>query len=150
MEKIKELLKKVLTREVILYIIFGVLTTLINLGSFYIMFEILHWNENTSNMIAIILAVLFAYITNKDLVFHSKAGNAKEKLIEFWKGYRKYESKVDSRMSQIIKEFYKQDSQVIVLPHGGEMGKQEYEFAKPNLAGLYKIHNTDSSSYATI
>ena len=85
MEKIKELLKKVLTREVILYIIFGVLTTLINLGSFYIMFEILHWNENTSNMIAIILAVLFAYITNKDLVFHSKAGNAKEKLIEFFK-----------------------------------------------------------------
>ena len=32
--------------------------------------------------------------------------DAIEKLIEFWKGYRKYESKVDSRMSQIIKEFY--------------------------------------------
>ena len=60
-------------------------------------------------------------------------------------------SRIDpTNRSKIIKEFYKQDSQVIVLPHGGEMGKQEYEFAKPNLAGLYKIHNTESSSYATI
>ena len=60
-------------------------------------------------------------------------------------------SRIDpTNRSKIIKEFYKQDSQVIVLPHGGEMGKHEYEFAKPNLAGLYKIHNTESSSYATI
>ena len=29
--------------------------------------DILKWNENISNFIAIILAVLFAYITNKDL-----------------------------------------------------------------------------------
>jgi methylenetetrahydrofolate dehydrogenase (NADP+)/methenyltetrahydrofolate cyclohydrolase len=36
------------------------------------------WNENLSNFIAISLAVLFAYITNKDLVFHSEAKNLKE------------------------------------------------------------------------
>ena len=36
-----------------------------------------------ANFIAIILAVLFAYITNKDLVFHSKAVTAKEKGIQF-------------------------------------------------------------------
>lgn len=85
MEKFKKLVRKVLTKEVILYGIFGVLTTIINLGSFYIMSTILKWNENLSNIIAIILAVLFAYITNKDLVFHSKAESTKERLIEFFK-----------------------------------------------------------------
>lgn len=85
MEKIRDLLKKVLKREVILYIIFGVITTLVNLVSFYIMNTIFRWDENVSNFIAIIIAVLVAYLTNKDLVFHSEAKNIKEKLIEFWK-----------------------------------------------------------------
>lgn len=85
MEKIQNILKKVLTKEVILYIVFGVTTTIINLVSFYIMSKILMWNENVSNIIAITLAVLVAYITNKDLVFHSKAGTVKDKIIEFFK-----------------------------------------------------------------
>ena len=85
MEKIKTIIKKVLTKEVILYIIFGILTTVINLGAFYVMNTFLGWNENIANLIAIILAVLVAYITNKDLVFHSGAETAKEKLSEFVK-----------------------------------------------------------------
>lgn len=78
-------MKKVLTKEVILYIIFGILTTAVNLGTFYIMTSILKWNENLANFIAIILAVLVAYVTNKDLVFHSEAKSIKEKLNEFFK-----------------------------------------------------------------
>ena len=85
MEKIKKLTEKLLTKEVILYIVFGVLTTLVNLVSFYIMTKILNWNQSLSNCIAITLAVLFAYVTNKDLVFHSKAKGFKEKLNEFIK-----------------------------------------------------------------
>ena len=85
MKKIKEIMEKVLTKQVILYIVFGVLTTLVNLGSFYVMNDILNWDKNISNFIAIILAVLFAYITNKDLVFHSEAKTIKEKMHEFLK-----------------------------------------------------------------
>ena len=85
MENIKKITKKILTKEVILYVVFGILTTLINIGSFYLLTKFLHWNDNLSNIIAITLAVLFAYITNKDLVFHSKAENFKEKLNEFIK-----------------------------------------------------------------
>lgn len=85
MEKIKALIKKVCTKEVILYIVFGILTTVVNLGTFYIMNSLLLWNENVSNIIAIVLAVLFAYITNKDLVFHSEARKIKERLIQFFK-----------------------------------------------------------------
>ena len=80
-----EKLKKIINRETILYIIFGIFTTIINLSAFFILNTILKINENISNFIAILLAVLFAYITNKDLVFHSKAEGVKEKWIEFVK-----------------------------------------------------------------
>ena len=85
MKKLKELIKKMLTKEVILYIVFGIFTTLVNLGSFYIMNSLLHLEENISNFIAILLAVIFAYITNKDLVFHSNANGIKNRLIQFLK-----------------------------------------------------------------
>ena len=85
MKNIKKIIKKVLTKEIMLYIVFGVLTTVVNLGSFFILNSILKWEENISNFVAILLAVLFAYITNKDLVFHSGAETLKEKLIEFTK-----------------------------------------------------------------
>ena len=70
MEKIENLMKKILTKEVIFYIIFGILTTIVNLGSFFVMNDILNWN---------------AYITNKDLVFHSEAKTSKEKITQFLK-----------------------------------------------------------------
>ena len=79
------LVKKFLTKEIILYAIFGVLTTLINIGSFYIMTTFLSVDENLANNIAIVLAVLFAYVTNKDWVFHSEAKGFGEKFIEFCK-----------------------------------------------------------------
>ena len=85
MDKIEKIIKKFLTKEIIFYAIFGVLTTIVNLGSFYIFTNILKWEENISNIIAITLAVLFAYITNKDLVFHSEADTKKEKVNEFLK-----------------------------------------------------------------
>ncbi len=75
--------KKLFTKEVILYAVFGVLTTLINIGSFYVMTIFLHIDENLANNIAIVLAVLFAYITNRDLVFHSDARGFGERFIEF-------------------------------------------------------------------
>lgn len=83
--KIKNLIKKVCTKEVIFYGIFGVLTTIVNLATFYILTSVININENIANIIAILLAVLFAYFTNRKLVFNSKASSFKEKLIEFLK-----------------------------------------------------------------
>ena len=83
MEKIKELIKKVLKKEFIFYAVFGVLTTILNIGSFAVMTNIFHWEENFSNTLAITIAVIFAYFTNKDLVFHSQAKEFGEKVVEF-------------------------------------------------------------------
>lgn len=72
-------------KDVILYVIFGALTTVVNLGSFFVLNTLLDIDENVSNFIAIILAVLVAYLTNKDMVFHSEAETRKEKIVEFCK-----------------------------------------------------------------
>lgn len=85
MDKLKELIKKLCTKEVIFYIIFGILTTLVNIGSFYVMNSLLHMDENLSNIIAISLAVIVAYFTNRSIVFHSEADEFGERVVEFCK-----------------------------------------------------------------
>ncbi len=85
MELIKNLIKKFCTKEIIFYGIFGVLTTLVNIAVFYVLTHFVHLEENLSNAIAIILAVLFAYFTNRKIVFNSTASTLKEKLYEFGK-----------------------------------------------------------------
>ena len=85
MEKLKELIKKFCTREVILYVIFGVLTTCVNIVSFMILSSFFHIEENFASNIGIVIAVLFAYFTNRKLVFNSTASTFIEKLKEFGK-----------------------------------------------------------------
>ncbi len=67
-----ELFKK--HRELIVYLVFGVLTTLVNFASFWL-FGILLGAELylVTNIIAWAISVAFAYITNKLFVFESKS-----------------------------------------------------------------------------
>ena len=74
--------------EVINYLIFGILTTLVNLISKYILlFTIFDASNALQLQIAIIiswiLAVLFAYFTNRKFVFDSKTKNKLKEFISF-------------------------------------------------------------------
>lgn len=80
MEKIKELYNKY--KEILMYLIFGVLTTVVNIVSYFLLARILHIDTVVSTVIALILSILFAYITNKIFVFESKTNTAKELLKE--------------------------------------------------------------------
>ena len=71
MDKIKNIAKKIFTKEIILYGIFGVLTTVLNWVAFYGLVHILHMEENASNVISLVIAILFAYVTNSLFVFNS-------------------------------------------------------------------------------
>ena len=82
MEKI---IKKICTRETILYVIFGVLTTLINIVVSTVLVKVFQVEGNLASTIGIILSILFAYFTNRKMVFNSTAETAKEKWIEFFK-----------------------------------------------------------------
>ena len=63
---------------------FGVLTTLINWGSYFLCYNIVQIPNVPSTIIAWILAVAFAFITNKIWVFGSKSFNGKVLLYEIW------------------------------------------------------------------
>ncbi len=66
---IKDFLTK--HRIIFLYTIFGILTTIINFSFFYLLYEIAQLSNISSNVIAWIIAVTFAFITNKLYVFKS-------------------------------------------------------------------------------
>ena len=69
---IKKLYKKY--EEVILYVVFGGLTTLVNFVSFWVFNKILGEKFYlVSNVIAWFISVVFAYVTNKLWVFESKS-----------------------------------------------------------------------------
>lgn len=68
-----DFVRKIFNRETVLYIVFGVLTTIIN----YVVFGLVTYlfggaQALWANVIAFIAAVIFAFITNKLFVFESK------------------------------------------------------------------------------
>ena len=68
-------IKKILNRETVLYIIFGVATTAVNYVVFYLLYNVL-WNQRRSlaaNAAAFVAAVIFAFVVNKLFVFESKS-----------------------------------------------------------------------------
>lgn len=84
----KKLFRKLVNRETILYIVFGVLTTLVDLGVLELM--ILLCGEELillNNAVAFVAAVLCAFFVNKLFVFESKSWKpsvAGVELLEFF------------------------------------------------------------------
>lgn len=57
--------------DVLIYLFFGVLTTVVNYLVYLPCFNLLHWSAGLSNVLAWIVAVAFAFLTNKPFVFKS-------------------------------------------------------------------------------
>lgn len=83
-------MKKIIEKykEIITYVIFGVLTTVVNFAAFWLFTRILGDKLYlVNNAIAWIISVVFAYITNKLFVFESKSWNGKvifKEILEFF------------------------------------------------------------------
>ena len=88
-------------KEIIMYLIFGVLTTVISWGLYYVFMHILPFNYDVtlnlfgraitftlnifvSNVLSWIFAVAFAFVTNKLWVFNSKSWESKLVWKELW------------------------------------------------------------------
>ncbi|MCI9592447.1 MAG: GtrA family protein [Lachnospiraceae bacterium] len=65
-------------REKISYLIFGVLTTIVNWIVYISFTSVLNINYNISNIVAWFGAVLFAFFTNKKYVFRSESAKRNE------------------------------------------------------------------------
>jgi len=74
MSKLWALCKRCFASETILYLIFGVLTTVVNYIVFWLALRLLGEDGALlANVIAFVAAVIFAYVTNKLFVFDSKS-----------------------------------------------------------------------------
>lgn len=69
-------------KEIINYLIFGVLTTVVSFVVYFIFAKIFKIDEVISNVISWFFSVLFAFITNKLYVFESKETGKKTLLKE--------------------------------------------------------------------
>lgn len=81
MEKIRALLKK--HREIISYVFWGGMTTVVNYVSYAALTELLRVHYLASNMVAWVISVLFAYFVNKLFVFQSRQWG-RQALRELW------------------------------------------------------------------
>ena len=74
MAKIRELAVKY--RSIILYVVFGAMTTLVNMAAYWLCYNVIGIPNVPSTIIAWVLAVAFAFITNKLWVFDSPSFDA--------------------------------------------------------------------------
>lgn len=86
-------------REIILYILFGGLTTLINLLLYNIMYYYMKSSNLLSTIVAWLFSVLTAFFTNKQIVFGSSSWNLKILLKE---GVRFFECRIGTGILEII------------------------------------------------
>ena len=83
MKKLLEFIKKY--EEVISYLFFGGLTTVVNYAGYLPCYNLLGISGAVSNLIAWVVAVAFAYLTNKPFVFKSNDWSAKVVIPELVK-----------------------------------------------------------------
>ncbi len=75
-----------LEKELISYVIFGILTTLVNILVYLLFTRLIGLNYIISNILAWFFSVLFAYITNRIWVFESENTNIFKEIILFFSG----------------------------------------------------------------
>ena len=68
--------------EAIRYLAVGGCTTLIDYGVFYLMTVYLKQDVTFSNIVSVAVAILFAYVANKVVVFRSKTARFRQFLLE--------------------------------------------------------------------
>lgn len=78
-------INKINNKEVLLYLIFGVLTTIVNFIVYFIFKSFLSTGMVVANALAWIISVLFAFITNRKWVFNTRVVGTKESIIELVK-----------------------------------------------------------------
>ena len=82
-QKIRALIEKYW--DILIYLVFGVLTTVVNYAVYLPVYNFCGISAAVSNMIAWVVAVVFAFLTNKPFVFHSHDWSVKTVVPELIK-----------------------------------------------------------------
>ena len=83
----KDIIKKIEDKKfmihILKYLIFGVLTTIISIGSFWLLIKFTTIEENVCNILSIAIGILAAYVLNREYVFESKEKNIFKEFTKF-------------------------------------------------------------------
>ena len=82
---IKYVFGKDLGAETIRYLVIGGLTTVLNFSLFELLYNVVGIHVTVSNVISISISILFAYVTNKLIVFRHHSGSLTGLVVEFLK-----------------------------------------------------------------
>lgn len=88
-------------RELFWYVIFGVLTTVVNIACYLFFARLLYVNYLISNVLAWFFSVFFAYVTNRIWVFESKSSNILKEIVLFFAG-RIFSGAVDTGLMYLF------------------------------------------------
>lgn len=78
-------MKKIINKEIICYLVAGVLTTLVNILTYFVFSKMFHIDPIISNSIAWFISVVFAFWANDRFVFPSPKGDFKGEGIKLAK-----------------------------------------------------------------
>lgn len=70
-------------QEVIAYLFWGIITTVINIGIYALLMYTTNWNYQINNTIAWFISVVVAFISNKAFVFKSQSASLGQTTLEF-------------------------------------------------------------------
>lgn len=71
-------MKKLFQNQAVRYIFFGGCSTMVNLGSYYVLRNIVGMDITAANTAAVLVAILFAYVVNKLFVFEHRTNSVQE------------------------------------------------------------------------
>lgn len=108
-----------ITREIIAYLIVGILTTIVGLSVYYgLTFLVLNPDNpiqlQIANVLMWVITVTFAYVTNRKFVFQSKDKNIKSEAFKFY-GARVVTLLVDMGFMFLLVSILKFDDKIIKL-----------------------------------
>ena len=120
-EKLMDIIRKVISKEVFSYLFFGVMTTVVNLVVYAACNKFV--DVMVSNVIAWVAAVVFAYVTNKLFVFESKSWSPKvlAKEIPSFTGARLLTLGIEEAGLLIMIKLLHLDVILTIGPVGGEL-----------------------------
>ena len=102
-------------KEIVLYIIVGGLTTVVNFVIYFLLTKLLGVNYLISNCLAWIGAVIFAFFTNKFYVFESKKKNNIIKEFVLFTGTRLFSFLIETLLLFIGVELIKLDDGIVKI-----------------------------------
>ena len=114
-QKILELLRKY--QDILSYLFFGVLTTVVNFLVYYPLTNMLGMNATVVNVIAWAVSVAFAFLTNKPFVFKSHDWSAKVVFPELSKfiGTRLGSGALETLMIFLLVDCMAMDSNIVKI-----------------------------------